>query len=106
LAGHLPELLGTTLVALLLGSGVSFLLARHIKGQMLGLEPAEIAALFEQREAMLHGIREGVVAVDRNGNITVVNDEARRLLRLPGGIEGWGVRSEERRVGKGCRVRW
>jgi two-component system CitB family sensor kinase len=91
LASHLPELGGSTLLALLLGTGVSFLLARHIKGQMLGLEPAEIAALLEQREAMLHGIREGVVAVDRAGQITVVNDEARRLLGLPHGIEGWPI---------------
>jgi two-component system CitB family sensor kinase len=92
LASHLPELVAAVALALLLGTGVSFLLARHIKGQMLGLEPAEIAALLEQREAMLHGIREGVVAVDRAGLITVVNDEARRLLRLPQGIEGWPVR--------------
>jgi two-component system CitB family sensor kinase len=91
LISHLPALGGSILVALLLGTGVSFLLARHIKGQMLGLEPAEISALLEQREAMLHGIREGVVAVDRNGLITVVNDEARRLLSLPEGIEGWPI---------------
>jgi two-component system CitB family sensor kinase len=92
LAGHLPELAAAAALALLLGTAVSFLLARHIKGQMLGLEPAQIAALFEQREAMLHGIREGVVAVDRAGQITVVNDEARRLLSLPHGIDGWPVR--------------
>jgi len=92
LGSHLPELIGATTLALFLGTGVSFLLAQHIKGQMLGLEPLEIAALFEQREAMLHGIREGVVAVDRGGQITIVNDEARRLLRLPQGIEGWPVR--------------
>jgi two-component system CitB family sensor kinase len=91
LLSHLPELGGSTLLALLLGTGVSYLLARHIKGQMLGLEPAEIAGLLEQREAMLHGIREGVVAVDRAGLVTVVNDEARRLLRLPDGIEGWPI---------------
>ncbi|MBV9547515.1 MAG: sensor histidine kinase, partial [Chloroflexi bacterium] len=91
LARDLPALAATAAAALLAGIGVSFLLARHIKGQTLGLEPAEIAALFEQREAMLHGIREGVVAVDRAGQITVVNDEARRLLRLPDGVEGWPV---------------
>jgi two-component system, CitB family, sensor kinase len=91
LASDLPALAAAAALALLVGSGVSFLLARHIKGQMLGLEPFEIAALFEQREAMLHGIREGVVAVDRAGQITVVNDEARRLLRLPEGIVGWPV---------------
>lgn len=91
LAADLPILASAALLALLLGIGVSFLLARHIKGQMLGLEPAEIAALFEQRQAMLHGIREGVVAVDRAGHITLVNDEARRLLRLPPGVLGWPV---------------
>jgi two-component system CitB family sensor kinase len=91
LLSHLPELAGAGALALLLGTGISFLLARHIKGQMLGLEPAEIASLFEQREAMLQGIREGVLAVDRAGLITVVNDEARRLLQIPQGIEGWPI---------------
>jgi sensor histidine kinase regulating citrate/malate metabolism len=47
--------------------------------------------LLEQREALLHGVREGLVAVDRHGAITVVNDEARRLLNIPEGVEGWPV---------------
>ena len=38
--------------------------------------------LLEQREAVLHGIREGIVAVDLEGRLTLVNDEARRLLAL------------------------
>jgi len=92
LVSHVPELLAAASLALLLGTGVSYLLARHIKGQMLGLEPAEIAALLEQREALLHGIREGLVAVDRNALITTVNDEARRLLGIPHGVRGWPVR--------------
>src|SRR5262249_23132221 len=92
LASDLPALAMAAAVALLVGSGVSFMLSRHIKGQMLGLEPSEIAALVEQRHAMLHRLREGVVAVDRAGQITVVNDEARRLLRLPECVEGWSVR--------------
>src|SRR5205823_7294628 len=44
LARDLPALGAATAAALLAGTGVSFLLARHIKGQMLGLEPLEIAA--------------------------------------------------------------
>jgi two-component system CitB family sensor kinase len=36
----------------------------------------------QEREAMLHGIREGVLAVDAKGAINVLNDEARRLLAL------------------------
>ncbi|MET8299371.1 PAS domain-containing protein, partial [Streptomyces sp. NPDC005180] len=31
---------------------------------------------------MLHGIREGVVALDRSGRIRLMNDEAQRLLGL------------------------
>ena len=92
LTSHLLELVGAASLALLLGIGISYLLARHIKGQILGLEPAEIASLFEQREAMLHGIREGLVAVDRHGLITTVNDEARRLLGIPHGVRGWPIR--------------
>jgi sensor histidine kinase regulating citrate/malate metabolism len=32
-----------------------------------------------------------VLAVDRAGLITVVNDEARRLLEIPQGVEGWSI---------------
>lgn len=76
------------LVAVALGVGGSLLLARHLKRQTFGLEPEEIATLLEQREASLHGIREGTVATDLDGRVTLINDEARRLLRLPEGIEG------------------
>ncbi len=74
----------TVTVALALGLGVtgSLILARRLKRQTFGLEPNEIAALLEQREAMLHGIREGTLATDREDRITLVNDEGRRLLGL------------------------
>ncbi len=87
-ARSLP-LLGLDL-ALALGLGVagSLLLARRLKRQTLGLEPSEIAALVEQREAVLHGIREGVLATDPSGRITLANDEARRLLGLDGSCVG------------------
>ncbi|WP_298507535.1 sensor histidine kinase [uncultured Nocardioides sp.] len=69
-------------LASLVGLGGSLLLSRRIKRQTLGLEPREIAGLVEHREAMLHGLREGVIGVDRDGRVTLVNDEAIRLLRL------------------------
>ena len=56
---------------MLLGAAGSLLLARRVKRQTLGLEPSEIAGLVEQREAMLHGVREGVLGVD---------------MRRPGGL--------------------
>jgi two-component system, CitB family, sensor kinase len=70
-------------IALALGILGSWLLARRIKRQTLGLEPREIAGLAEHREAMLYGIAEGVIALDPQHRITLVNDVARRLLDLP-----------------------
>jgi two-component system, CitB family, sensor kinase len=59
---------------------VAFVLARRIKRQTFGLELDEFADLVHEREATLHGIREGVLAVDRRGVLTLVNDQAHQLL--------------------------
>ncbi|MFE7244608.1 ATP-binding protein [Streptomyces sp. NPDC002596] len=61
----------------------SWLLARRTKRQTLGLEPREIAGLAEHREAMLYGIAEGVIALDPQLRLTLVNEVGRRLLDLP-----------------------
>ena len=70
-------------LALALGGIGSWLLARRLKRQTLGLEPAEITGLAESREAMLYGLAEGVIAIDTNQRITLVNNVAQRLLDLP-----------------------
>ncbi|MFF4962903.1 ATP-binding protein [Streptomyces sp. NPDC001222] len=69
-------------IAVAVGSTAAFLLARRLKRSTFGLELEEIAGLLQDREAMLHGIREGVIAFDPDGRVTVVNDEARNLLGL------------------------
>jgi two-component system CitB family sensor kinase len=83
-----PNLLTYLGVASLIGIVGSLLVARRVKRQTLGLEPAEITGLVEHRNAMLHGIREGVVGMDLRGRVTLVNDEAVRLLRIPGDAVG------------------
>lgn len=70
-------------MATVLGLAGSLLLAWRVKRQTLGLEPREITGLAEHREALLHGIKEGVLAVDQQQRITLVNDQARELLALP-----------------------
>ncbi len=66
--------------ALLLGVTGSILLTRRLRRQTLGLEPGELAELVQEREAVLHGIGEGVLAVDSAGRVSVCNREAARLL--------------------------
>ena len=70
LASAAPALLTYLGAALLLGVGGSLLLARWIKRGTLGMEPAEIAALAEQREAIFAGIAEGIIALDTHHRIT------------------------------------
>jgi two-component system CitB family sensor kinase len=78
-------------VALALGTGGALLLARRLKRTTFGLELDEIATLLQEREATLHGIREGVLALDRHGRITLANDQAERLLRLQPAAVGKSV---------------
>ncbi len=75
-----PNLLVYLGVASVLGLGGSLLLSRRVKRQTLGMEPAEIVGLVEHREALVHGVKEGVIALDRDGRVTVANDSARDLL--------------------------
>lgn len=88
-----PDLLTYLLVGVALGAVGSALLARRVKRQTLGLEPAEIAGLVEHREAMLHGIKEGLIGLDSAGRVTLANDEALRLLGLSGDVTGVTLRS-------------
>ena len=116
-----PNLLTYLGVASLVGVAGSLLIARRVKRQTLGLEPREITGLVEHRDAMLHGIREGVIGLDTRGRVTLANDEAVRLLRIPGDavgrtLEDLGVGEEvrhallsdeeerDRAVGSGGRV--
>ena len=86
----LPEYAVWFSTALVIGAFASWLLARRLKRRTFGLELDEIAKLLLEREAVLHGIREGMIAFDRAGRITLVNDEARRLLSTGAtGVGSW-----------------
>jgi two-component system CitB family sensor kinase len=88
LLDELPSLLLYFACALGIGVVASVTLARRLKRSTFGLELDEIAALVQEREAMLHGIREGVITLNRAGRVTLVNDEARSLLELPSDVVG------------------
>jgi two-component system CitB family sensor kinase len=83
LATVLGAMAGFGSLALLLGVAGAGLLARRLKRQTLGLEPSELADLVLEHEAVLHGVRDGVVAIEPaggRGRVAMANDEARRLL--------------------------
>lgn len=85
--------LTVSLVAgLALGLVGAYLLAADIKKQMFNLEPPAIARLLEEREAVFSAIGEGLVAIDREGRIVVLNTAARRILGITGDAVGRPVR--------------
>jgi len=90
--GALVSFIGYLLAMLAVGVLAALALARRLKRQTFGLELGEIAALLQEREAMLHGIREAVLGYDTSGRILLANDAARDLLGLPAEFAGRKLR--------------
>lgn len=82
LMATIPGLLAYAGGALAVGALGAYLISRRIQRQTHDLAFSDIAALLAEREAMLHSLREGVIALDRAGRIRLMNDEALRLLGL------------------------
>jgi len=93
LARQVPALLTAGIAALLLAAGGSALVARRLRRQTHGLGPDELGRMYEFYDAVLHAMREGLVLLDQDGRLMLANDEARRLLDLPG--EWAGLRLDE-----------
>ncbi|QGQ45119.1 DcuS/MalK family sensor histidine kinase [Metabacillus sediminilitoris] len=73
-----------TLLGILTGIVGAVVLARYIKKILFGLEPFAISKLLEERSAMLQSVREGIIAVDQDAKITLVNKTALGLLQKAG----------------------
>ncbi|WP_332634036.1 sensor histidine kinase [Halalkalibacter flavus] len=70
------------IVIVIMGVIVSILLARSIRNDTMGLEPRQIASLYRDRNATLSSINEGIVSVDYQGYITLMNTAAKRILDI------------------------
>ena len=69
-------------LGLILGVIAAALLSSNIKKAIFGLEPEEIALILKEKEAVIESVKEGILALDRNGNITLFNKEAGEILEL------------------------
>lgn len=75
-------------LSLAFGLGGAYFLARNIKRTIFGLEPHQIATVLKERDVILGSIKEGVVAIDQNAQILLINENAARLLGVESGVEG------------------
>lgn len=74
------SILWTIFIGTLAGAIGTLILVRVLKRILFGLEPYEISTLFEQRQAILNSLKEGVIAMDDQAQVTLVNQAARSLL--------------------------
>jgi two-component system, CitB family, sensor kinase len=65
----------------------AFILAKNIKNSLLGLEPEEIAKLYNEKMGIIDAIYEGLIAVDDKGKITIINDSAINILHYENKVD-------------------
>ncbi|HEH4464334.1 TPA: sensor histidine kinase DpiB [Citrobacter braakii] len=80
---------GVFILLLLVLMLLSWLFAAHIRRQMLGMEPKQIARVVRQQEALFSSVYEGLIAVDPDGYITAINRSARKMLGLSSPGRKW-----------------
>ncbi|MBJ7277108.1 sensor histidine kinase [Marinobacter salarius] len=75
----LYTVVGLTLLVSIL---IAMVIASRFKRAIFGLEPEEIARLFQERDATLQSVREGIIAINRDGVITTFNRTALETLGI------------------------
>ncbi|AQQ54974.1 hypothetical protein B0X71_03165 [Planococcus lenghuensis] len=79
-------------IALVFGILGSWLLASDIRRDTLGLEPKEIASLYRDRTALFQSIRDGLIGVDQDEQITAINKAAKKMLDIHEWVKGKSLR--------------
>jgi len=64
--------------------------ANHFKKAIFGLEPEQIGQLYQERIATLESVREGIIAVNADGQITTINKAAVQFLELEDQVQWQG----------------
>lgn len=78
------EIVVIGIFALLFSMWGAYVLARHMKKQMFGLEPDEISRMYMERQETFNAMHEGVIAIDNNYHITIFNGKAGEILGVKG----------------------
>jgi len=89
------KLLVNSLIILVIGISAAFLISFNIKKSIFGLEPKEIGRMYQEKHAILESIHEGIIAIDENCEITVVNENAHKVLSIPNNIKLRGLKIED-----------
>ncbi|MFE5870029.1 ATP-binding protein [Streptomyces roseifaciens] len=85
---QLLALLGVALGALALGGAGTYLLNARLRRHTHGMNATELSRMHDYHEATLHAVREGLLMLDGQHRIALINDGGRELLGLTGEVIG------------------
>jgi two-component system CitB family sensor kinase len=88
LTRQIPAFLGLVALFLAMAAFGSLLVSRRMQRFTHGLGPVELTRLYEHHDAVLHAMREGLLVLDRDRKLLLINDEGARLLGLGSDAEG------------------
>ncbi|MET9958341.1 sensor histidine kinase [Streptomyces sp. NPDC006326] len=91
LAEQLTALAWVAAGALALGGVGTYVVNARLRRHTHGMNAAELSRMYDYHQAALHGVREGLLLLDGQRRITLVNDAGRELLGVHGEIRGTGV---------------
>ncbi|WP_455754233.1 sensor histidine kinase [Streptomyces erythrochromogenes] len=77
--------------ALALGGAGTYVVNARLRRHTHGMNAAELSRMYDYHQAALHGVREGLLMLDGQRRITLINDAGRELLGLPVDVTGTGA---------------
>lgn len=90
---QLPAIVIAGAVMTLLGGLIVVWLSRRLRRQTHGLGERQLREMYEYYDAVLHAVSEGLLITDLEHRVRIYNDQAARLLDLPGDAGDRDVRT-------------
>ncbi|MBT2454795.1 sensor histidine kinase [Streptomyces sp. ISL-86] len=91
LAEQLSALAWVAAGALVLGGVGTYIVNARLRRHTHGMNATELSRMYDYHQAALHGVREGLLMLDGQRRITLINDAGRELLGLGEEVKGRGA---------------
>ncbi|MFD0309240.1 ATP-binding protein [Streptomyces sp. NPDC127119] len=89
--GQVKALFGVAAAALALGAIGTYVINARLRRSTHGMNAAELSRMHDYHEAALHAVREGLLMLDGQYRVALINDGGRELLGVGGDVVGHSV---------------
>ncbi|MFI9616617.1 ATP-binding protein [Streptomyces sp. NPDC052023] len=88
---QLTALIGTAGGALALGAVGTYVVNARLRRHTHGMNATELSRMHDYHQAALHAVREGLLMLDGQYRVALINDGGQELLGMPGDVVGRSV---------------